>query len=137
MLLTGIIIGLFFWISGILIFVSEFSKTKRCTSEASAVILEVREEVHWNNRSNGSSRKTYYYPVIEFSTPEKTIRAKTNIKGYNPDTFIPGGQIDIQYNPKNPYDLKRKGNKLWEGVVGMVFMFLLGTVFFFIGLRAN
>ena len=49
MVLTGVIIGVVFFIMGILIFVSDYLKFKRCTAEASAVIADVIKEEHWNS----------------------------------------------------------------------------------------
>ncbi len=77
-------------------------------------------------------RKTYFYPVIEFAAADKTIRVKTNFKAFYPDTFSKGKLLSIQYNPQNPYDMKLRGKSLWEGVIGMGFMFLLGAVIIYI-----
>ncbi len=128
------IIGSFFWILGILIFISDYLKTKRCTGETTAVIVNVTKETHRSYGSHASKRQTnYYYPTIEFSTPDKTIRVKTNIKRRRPDSFQSGGELKIRYNPQNPSDLKLQENSLWESVIGMGFMFFLGAIFFYIG----
>ena len=137
MMLIGKIIGISLWIIGLLVFLSEYLQARRCTCEASAVIVDVYEEVHLGGNSHRLERRTWYYPVIEFSTPEKTIRAKPRIKGYHPDTFVKGKQLDILYNPENPYDLKRRENTVWDGVIGMGIFFLLGAIFFYVSARAG
>ena len=129
-MLAGKIAAIVFWIFGILIFISDYLKIKRCTVETTAVIVDVTKETHWKHGSHASRRQvTYYYPSIEFPTPDKTIRVKTNIKGCHPDTYKPGNRLNIRYNPQNPSDLKLRENTLWEGVIGMGIMFLLGAVF--------
>ena len=59
------------------------------------------------------------------------------MKAYHSETYTEGGRLDIQYNPQNPSDLKLQGNSLWESVIGMGFMFLLGAVFAYIGIKAS
>ncbi len=133
---VGIIIAIFLWITGILIFISDYSKAKRCTGETTAVITDVAKEEHWRHRSHGSGRETYYYPIIEFAVRDKSYRVKTNIKATCSETFIKGDRLKIQYNPENPYDLKLHENSLRDGLIGMGIMFLLGTVIFCISIRA-
>lgn len=137
MVLTGIIIGAVFWVAGLIVFISDYLKVKRCTGEAEAVILDVKEEVHWRGNTHGSRRKIYYYPIIEFSTPDKTVRVSVNSKGYHPDTYIKGEKLKIQYNPQNPYDVKLRETSLWESAAGMVFLILLGTVLSYFCIRAG
>ena len=122
---------------GILIFVSEYSKVRRCTDKATAIIVDVIKEEHWKYRKHGSGYESNYYPVIEFAVGDKKYRVKTGIKAYHSDTYTEGAELDIQYNPQNPSDLKLQGNSLWESVIGMGFMFLLGAVFAYIGIRAS
>ena len=122
---------------GILIFISEYSKVRRCTAKAAAIVVDVIKEEHWKYRKHGSGYETNYYPVIEFAVGDKKYRVKTRIKAYHPDTYTEGAELDIQYNPQNPSDLKLQGNSLRESVIGMGFMFLLGAVFAYIGIRAS
>ena len=136
-MLTGIIIGITFWILGILIFISDYSKVRRCSEKAVAIIVDVIKEKHWKYRKHGSGYETNYYPVIEFAVGDKKYRVKTGIKAYHSDTYKEGAELDIQYNPQNPSDLKLPGNSLRESVIGMGFMFLLGAVFAYIGIRAS
>ena len=131
-MLIGKIIGILLCAAGLMVFISDLWEDKRCTADAAAVILDVIAEVRRRRRRSGSGYRTYYYPVIEFSTPEKTVRVKTNIKAYHPDTFKKGGQLDIRYNPKNPYDLKLREKSLWDGVIGMGIFFLLGAALIYI-----
>ena len=137
MALTGIIIGIVFLVMGILIFITEYGKNKRCTAEADAVITDVIKEERWKRSNHGSGRQTYYYPVIEFPVRDKIIRVKTRIKASLPETYKKGDRLNILYNPKNPADLKLPGNTIWEGAVGMGIMFLLGAIFAYIGIRAG
>ena len=137
MKLTGIIIAVVLWAVGLCVFLSEYLQAKRCTVKAAAVIVDVKEEKRNDYNSHRAGKRTYYYPILSFSTPKGPVRVRTNIKGYHPDTFIRGEKLDILYNPKNPHDLKRTGTKLWEGAVGMGFFFLLGAVFLYIALRAG
>ncbi len=137
MALTGIIIGASLWVIGLLVFFSDYLKDKRCTGQTTAVILDVKEEVHWSYRNTRPRRKIYYYPIIEFSTPEKTIRGRVNSKAYLPDTYKIGEKLNIRYDPKNPYDVKREGSTLWESAVGMVFFFVFGAVICYLGIRAG
>lgn len=137
-MLAGKIVAIVFWIFGILIFISDFLKDRRCTGETTAVIVDITKETllrHGTHAPRG--RVTYYYPTIEFSTPDKTILVKTRIKGYRSETFQKGKQLNIRYNPQNPSDLKLRENSLWEGVIGMGIMFLLGAVFFYISMRVR
>ena len=136
-MIIGIIIGIFLWIIGILVFVSDFSKAKRCTGETTAVIVDVTKETHLRHGKHAPRGPvTYYYPIIEFSTPEKSYRVKANIKTTNSDTCKKGNQLKIQYNPQNPYDLKLQGNSKWDGAIGMGIFFLLGAVLMFISMRS-
>lgn len=137
MALTGVIIGVVFFIMGILIFVSDYLKAKRCTTEASAVIADVLKEEHWNSGKHRAGRVTNYYPVLEFAVRDKTYRVKTRLKATQPETFIKGHTLNILYNPQNPADLQLQGKSLWEAVIGMGLMFLLGAVFAYIGIRAG
>lgn len=137
MAVTGIIIGIVFWIMGLLIFLSDYFEIKRCTAEASALIVDVIKDEHWRYRKSRSGYVTYYYPILEFPVRGKTYRVKTILKATRPETFVIGERLNIQYNPQNPADLRRPENKLWESIAGMVFMFLLGAVFAYIGIRAG
>ena len=130
------IIAVVFWITGILVFLSDYLEDKRCTVETPAVIVDVIKETHLRYGSHAPRRQVNnYYPTIEFSVPGKTVRVKTRIKGYRSDTFKPAEQLNIRYNPKNPADLKLQEYSLLEGVIGMVIMILLGVVFFYISMR--
>ena len=122
---------------GILIFISDYSKVRRCTDKAAAIVVDVIKEEHWKYRKHGSGYETNYYPVIEFVVGDKKYRVKTGIKAYHSDTYKKGTELDIRYNPQNPSDLKLPGNSLRESVIGMGFMFLLGAVFAYIGIRAS
>ena len=122
---------------GILIFISDYSKVRRCTDKAAAIIVDVIKEEHWKYRKHGSGYETNYYPVIEFAVGDKKYRVKTGIKACHSDTYTEGAELDIQYNPQNPSDLKLQGNSLRESVIGMGFMFLLGALFAYIGIRAS
>ena len=137
MKLTGIIIGIVFWIMGILVFLSEYLKEKRCTAEASAEIVDVIKTEHWRHNKHRSRTETEYYPILEFAVGDKIFRVKTRLKATRPETYQKGGRLDIRYNPQNPADLKRPANTVWEGVAGMVFMFIMGAVFAYIGIRAG
>ena len=130
------IIAFVFWITGILLFLSDYLEDKKCTVATTAVIADVIKETHLRHSSRGPRRQVNnYFPIIEFSVPGKTVRVKTRIKGYRPDTFKPGEQLNIRYNPKNPADLKLQEYSLWEGVIGMGIMLLLGAVFFYLSMR--
>ena len=137
MVLTGIIIGVSLWIIGLLVFFSDYLKDKRCTGRTTAVILDVTEEVHWSYRDSRPKRKIYYYPIVEFSTPHETIRVRVNSKAYLPDTYTKGEKLNIRYNPKNPYDVKREGSTIRESAVGMIFFFVFGAVICYLGIRAG
>ena len=117
--------------------ISDYSKVRRCTDKATAIVVDVIKEEHWKYGKHGSGYETNYYPVIEFAVRDKKYRVKTRIKAYHSDTYKEGGELDIQYNPQNPSDLKLQGNSLRESVIGMGFMFLLGAVFAYIGIRAS
>ncbi len=131
-MLIGKIIGFFFWLLGLFVFLSDYIQSKRCTVEADAVIADVIEEVRHSRRTHGSGRHTYYYPVIEFSTPDKTIRIRANFKAVHPAAFKRGKHIAIQYNPRNPHELKLREKSLWEGVIGMVILCALGTLIMYV-----
>lgn len=137
MALTGIIICVTLWIIGLLVFFSDYLKDKRCTGQTAAVIFDVTEEVNWSYRSNRPKRKIYYYPIVEFSTPDETIRVRVNSKAYLPNTYIKGEKLNIRYNPKNPYDVKRDRSTLCESAVGMIFFFVFGAVICYLGIRAG
>ena len=94
MMLTGIIIGITFWILGILIFISDYSKVRRCSDKATAIIVDVIKEEHWKYRKHGSGYETNYYPVIEFVVGDKKYRVKTGIKAYHSDTYKKGTELD-------------------------------------------
>ena len=112
-------------------------EAKRCTVEAAAVIVDVTEEVHSSYNRHRAERRTYYYPTIEFSTPEKTVRVRINYRAFHPDTYIKGEKLNTLYNPQNPYDLKLKRGSLWEGAAGMGLFFLLGAVFLYVCMRVS
>ena len=137
MVVTGVIVGIVFWILGILIFVSDYLEIGRCTAEAEAVITDVIREERWRTGKHIAGRRTSYYPVLEFPAGGKIRRVKTRLRAYLPDTYVKGKTLKIRYNPKNPADLRRSGNTLWESAAGMGFMFLLGAVFAYIGIRAG
>ena len=137
MVVTGVIVGIVFWILGILIFVSDYLEIRRCTAEAEAVITDVIKEERWRPGKHIAGRRTAYYPVLEFPAGGKIRRVKTRLRAYLPDTYVKGKTLKIRYNPKNPADLRRSGNSLWESAAGMGLMFLLGAVFAYIGIRAG
>ena len=85
-MLIGKIIGILFGIMGIFTFILEYLKYKRCTCEAEAVIADVSKEVRTHRNTHGSRRSTYYYPIVEFSTPERTVRVRADFKAAFPDT---------------------------------------------------
>ena len=136
-MLIAIIVGIVFGIMGVIIFISEYSEMKRCTCEAEAVVMAVKEEVQLH-RSGRMHYQTYYYPIIEFTAQDRLIRAEPRLKAYTPDFYQPGKQLKILYNPKNPYDLMLEGkNSLQDGIGGMLIMFVLGAIFVYIGMRTK
>ena len=134
---VGKIIAVVLWITGILIFISDYSKAKRCTCETTAVVTDVVKENHFRHRSHGSRLETYYCPIIEFTTRDRPCRIKTNFKSTYPETYKIGRQLKIQYNPNNSRDLKLQENTVWEGVIGMGIMFLFGAVMYYISIRTS
>ena len=137
MIWTGIIFGVFFWIWGLILFLTDYLQAKRCTAETAAVIVDVAADSYLRRDPRGGKRRIYYHPIVEFRTPEKTVRVRVSSKAYLPDTYVIGETLNIRYDPRNPHDVRLQKRSLRESVIGMIFFFLAGAVLFYVCMRAG
>jgi len=105
-------------------------KTKHCTAETNADVIEIRELVR---RRNGIFTREYL-PTISYVIDGTTYERKYT-KAYHSDTYHIGQILPILYNPNKPEEVNTIGtsNKadlvmliigLVIGVVGIVFVML-------------
>ena len=87
-------------------------------------------QLNWDYDNEGVA---HAYPVFQFvnnETGEEIIAQSSS--GSNPPDFHVGQEVDILYNPQNPYDVKV--NSFWEIWGGPLILAGLGGIFLLVGL---
>ena len=113
----GIIIGVIFIAVGAFMFFKNDSLSKNCTNEASATVVDMKEEL-----STDDDNSYVYYPIIEYAANGENVRV-TMSSGSSTPAYNIGDKIDILYNPKKVKEFIVKGDKS-SNIFSIVFMVL-------------
>lgn len=87
------LLGAIFLSIGIGVTVSRKNKRRKCTAEATGVIVEYRRRRNAFNRAS-------LFPVIEFTADGKNVRVESHFGSTNPE-FAPGDSVVVCYDPND------------------------------------
>lgn len=122
--IIGIIAGIAAMVIGVFVLLSHFNAQKTQVAEATATVIRIDSEVQTD--TDGLDNRMYY-PVVEYTIDGKTYESRLDNTGTsNSAEFKEGQEIAIQYNPDNPEELSKKGDK--GGLVGGIIFIALGLV---------
>ncbi len=105
-------IGLIFIVTGIFIYNSYNSKTKKCTEPVTATVVEINEkrERRMSDEDLNPEYIKYYYPVFEYSYNGKDYKIESK-DGEKPSSYEVNEKVDLLVNPNNPSEFIVKGSK--------------------------
>ena len=115
----GIIIGVIFLALGVFMFVKSNNLVKNCTVETTATVVDMKQEL---STDSDSTTNYMYYPIIEYSAGEETLRVTMDSGSSTPKYNI-DEKITILYNPNKTKEFIVKGEKS-SSVFSIVFMVL-------------
>lgn len=122
--ILGIIIGIACVVIGVFILISYSRAQKVQTAETTATIIRVDSELETD--TDGFETR-HYYPVIEYTVEGQRYETRLPNSDTTDSTEYKEGQtVTIQYNPDNPNELSKKGNK--GGLIGGIFFIVAGLV---------
>ncbi|MDC0711981.1 DUF3592 domain-containing protein [Stigmatella sp. ncwal1] len=102
------------------------ARTRRFLAQAHETQAEVV-----GNHSRHRNRKSTYYPVLRYRTPEGTQHEVISPVGSNPPRYREGAQVPLLFNPANPQEV-RINNFLNLWLLPLLFG-LLGAAFLLVG----
>lgn len=106
-------------------------KTKHCTAEANADVVEIKELVR---RRNGIITREYL-PTISYVVDGTTYTRKYT-KAYHSDTYHIGQILPILYNPQKPDDVNTIGTSNKADLVMLIIGLVIGVAgIFFVMLQ--
>ncbi len=118
------IVGVIFLLVSLINIIKRSIKTKRCTSQVTALVTDVKEKV--SKRNNVVSRE--FIPTISYNVNGKPY-SREFTKAYAADTYHVGQAIDIMVNPNNPAEVNKLGSNNKADLV----MLVIGIVIIVIG----
>jgi len=114
----ALIVGIIFLAIGIFMYVKNDTLIKNCTEEVEATVVDMKQE--FSADEDGSSYM--YYPIIEYTVGEDTIRV-TMDSGSSTPAYDINEKITILYNPNKVKEFIVKGEKT-SSIFSIVFMAL-------------
>ena len=119
-----LIIGIACVIIGIIILISHFNAQKKQSAETTAIVIRIDSEMETD--SDGLDTR-WYYPVVEYTVDGKKYENRlTNSGSTNSTEYKEGQKITIKYNPDNPDELSKEGDK--GGLIGGIFFIVFGII---------
>ena len=119
-----LIIGIACVVIGIAILVSYFNTQKTQTAETTATVVRIDSEMELDD-DNIETR--YYTPVVKYSVNGKEYEKQlSNSRTTNSTEYKEGQEITIKYNPDNPDELSKKGDK--GGLICGIFFIVVGII---------
>ena len=119
-----IIVGIILIGVGVFFYVSHENLIKKCTVEAEAVVVDMKEELD----TDSTSSMYIYYPIIEYTANDKNMKVTMKDGSSNPKYSV-GDKLTILYNPdkENEYVIKGESS---ISIISIVFagMGLLVTI---------
>lgn len=112
----ALIVGIIFLGVGIFMYVRNNNLQKVCTKEAEATVVDMKEELN----TDSDSTSYLYYPIIEYTAGEETVRV-TMDKGSSTPPYAINSKITILYNPDKIKEFIVKGEKS-TGIISIVMM---------------
>jgi len=70
-------------------------------------------EVVSRTTTSGGERKTYFYPVVEFRTPDGEVIRFESSTGSNPSSYRVGDTVRVYYDPQAPQSAMIDSWELW------------------------
>ncbi|MFN8346278.1 MAG: DUF3592 domain-containing protein [Spirosomataceae bacterium] len=124
-------IGIIFTVVGLALLggaLYAYQSQKKFLSQAYASTGTVTALEYSRSRKGGGT----YYPIVEFRTPDGQSYTFRSEMGSKPPAYDVGEQVEVRYNPKDPFDAKLTGFwSLW----GLSVLFAgMGSVFSAIGI---
>ena len=112
-----LIVGIAFIAIGGFIYYRDVSLTKKCTVEAVATVVDMKQEL---STDSDSASSYMYYPIVEYQAGDDTVRVTTD-NGSSRPAYKIDEKITILYNPKKTNQFIVKGDKTLN-VFAIVFM---------------
>ena len=142
-----VLVGILFVGIGIIVWLNENAKVKKCTVETVGTIVEIKEEISKNRDDDYNDKYKYtYYPVIRYRAGERTITKQSSSGSSSNSKISIGGaitlssthskyrvndSIDILYNPDNVEEFIIKGDKTTNFIV--IICIILGVLTTIVG----
>ena len=115
----ALIIGVVFLGLGIFMYVKNDNLIKNCTTETTATVVDMKQEL---SSDTDSTTSYMYYPIIEYVVDGNTIRTQIDSGSSSPKYNI-NEKITILYNPNKVKEFIVKGEKTLS-IFSIVFMAL-------------
>jgi hypothetical protein len=102
-------------------------------------VVEMVERYGPSFNDNGDLDSThqvpYYYPIVEFYTPDEKLHTVQLNTGSWPPAYEIGEEVTILYNPAHPLDARiQSASGTFEMWLGPAILIFLGLIFLSIGL---
>lgn len=114
-----LLIGIIFLAVGGFMFYRNNTLAKNCTEETQATVVDMKQEF---STDSDSTTSYIYYPIIEYSVGENTVRA-TMSSGSSTPAYSINQKITILYNPNKTKEFIVKGDQS-SNIFSIVFMAL-------------
>ena len=119
-----LIFGIILVLLGILMSFSTRTSKKECTETTKGVIVEIIS----SNKKGNVTRRTTFYPVVEYTVNSKTYRHKVTNPGHR-NMFEEGDTMEIHYDPQSPDNayVDRETNQ--QSGLGVLLFIMAGLMF--------
>lgn len=107
--LAVMLIGLAFFVVGMIMFFKELQNKKYCTEPLIANVISYHAEE--TTSANDNTRSIAYYPIFRYNVGGKWYDVKSTV-GRGKQKYAIGEAVDILYNPEDPANFIVKGDKL-------------------------
>ena len=114
-----LLIGIIFLALGGFMFYRNNTLAKNCTEETQATVVDMKQEF---STDSDSTTSYIYYPIIEYSVGEDTVRV-TMGSGSSTPAYSINQKITILYNPNKTKEFIVKGDQS-SNIFSIVFMAL-------------
>ena len=114
-----LLVGIIFLAVGGFMFYRNNTLAKNCTEETQATVVDMKQEF---STDSDSTTSYIYYPIIEYSVGEDTVRV-TMGSGSSTPAYSINQKITILYNPNKTKEFIVKGDQS-SNIFSIVFMAL-------------
>lgn len=119
-----LIFGIFLFLFGIFMSFGSHKSKDECTATTKGVIVEIIS----SNKKGNVTRRTTFYPIVEYTVNSKTYRHKVTNPGHR-NMFKEGDTMEIHYDPQNPDNayVDRETNQ--QSGLGVLLFIMAGLMF--------